>query len=134
MLKAFGEGEERMEPIVLVLTTAGSEEQAINISEALVERGQAACVNIIKRIRSIYRWKGEIWDDEEFLLVIKTREGCFPKVRETIRELHSYELPEILEFRVTNAEPSFHRWVVEMATGVPDPDSEDLMEAEVGFD
>ena len=102
-----------MEPLILVLTTVGSEEQGIHIAEALVERGHAACVNMIKRIRSIYRWKGEIWDDEEFLLLIKTREGLFEKVRETIRELHSYELPEVLCVPVSSADEKVQAWILD---------------------
>ena len=108
-----------IEPVVLVLTTTGSEEQGINIAEALVERGQSACVNIIKKIRSIYRWKGEIWDDEEYLLVIKTRESCFAQVRETIRELHSYELPEVLCVPVTLADEKVQAWIVGATGGHP---------------
>lgn len=108
-----------MESLVLVLTTAGSEDQSITIAETLVERGHAACVNIVKRIRSIYRWKGEIWDDEEFLLVIKTRQGCFEKVRETIRELHSYELPEVLCVPVNLADEKVQAWIIGATGGHP---------------
>lgn len=107
-----------MEPVVLVLTTVGSEEQGIHIAETLVERGFAACVNMIKRIRSIYRWKGEIWDDEEFLLLIKTRESLFDKVQETIRELHSYELPEVLCVPFTQADKKVQAWILD-ATVAP---------------
>lgn len=102
-----------MEPVVLVLTTVGSEEQGIQIAETLVEKGHAACVNIIKKIRSIYRWKGEIWDDEEYLLVIKTREGLFPTVQETIRSIHSYELPEVLCVPVARADEKVHAWILD---------------------
>lgn len=102
-----------MEPVILVLTTVGSEDQGIQIAESLVERGHAACVNIIKKIRSIYRWKGEIWDDEEFLLVIKTRESLFPQVRETIQSLHSYELPEVLCVSVPKADEKVQAWILD---------------------
>ena len=108
-----------MEPVVLIMTTVGSEDQGTQIAEALVERGLAACVNIVKHIHSIYRWKGEIWDDEEFLLVIKTREGCFPKVRETIRELHSYELPEVLCVPIGNADEKVQAWIIGATGGHP---------------
>jgi len=60
-----------VESIVLILTTTNSEELGLKIAEQLVQRGLAACVNIIKKIRSIYRFKGEVWDDEEYLLFIK---------------------------------------------------------------
>ena len=102
-----------MEPVVLVMTTVGSEEQGIQIAEALVEKGHAACVNIVKRIRSIYRWKGEIWDDEEYLLLIKTRESLFPAVQETIRSIHSYELPEVLCVPIARAEEKVHAWILD---------------------
>jgi periplasmic divalent cation tolerance protein len=108
-----------MESVVLVFTTTGSEEQGLNIAETLVERGHAACVNIVKRIRSIYRWKGEIWDDEEFLIIIKTREGCFERVRETIRELHSYELPEVICVPVSQADEKVAAWIVGATGGHP---------------
>jgi len=100
-----------MEPIILVLTTVGSEDQGIQIAETLVEKGHAACVNIIKRIRSIYRWKGEIWDDEEFMLVIKTRESLFPNVRNTIKAIHSYELPEVVCVPVSQVNERVQAWI-----------------------
>ncbi len=100
-----------MEPIILVLTTVGSEDQGIQIAETLVEKGHAACVNIIKRIRSIYRWKGEIWDDEEFMLVIKTRESLFQTVRNTIKTIHSYELPEVICVPVSQVNERVQAWI-----------------------
>jgi periplasmic divalent cation tolerance protein len=125
---------EELEPIGVIVTSVGTEQQAVEISEELVARRLATCVNIIPCLRSIYRWKGKICTDSEYLLLIKTRTALFAAVSEAIRALHSYELPEILEVRVSEAEPDFHRWVVEMATGVPDPESEDLQEAETSFD
>lgn len=106
-----------LEPISIIVTSVGTETQAVDISEELVHRGLATCVNIVPCLRSIYRWKGKVCSDSEYLLLIKTRSALFDKVVEAIRELHSYELPEILEFGVTRAEESFHRWVVDMATG-----------------
>ena len=77
---------------VLVLTTAGSEAEARKIANQLVERRLAACVNIIPRIQSVYRWEGKVETAEEFLLIIKTTKAR--STEEAIRELHSYELPE----------------------------------------
>ena len=107
------------EPISVILTSVGTEQQALEISEELVARSLATCINILPCLRSIYRWKGKICTDSEYLLLIKTRRALFGAVSEAIRELHSYELPEVLEFPVGHAEPDFHRWVVSMATGVP---------------
>ncbi|MGE5235982.1 MAG: divalent-cation tolerance protein CutA [Acidobacteriota bacterium] len=121
-----------LEPICVVVTSVGTEQQAVEISEELVARSLATCVNVLPCLRSIYRWKGKICTDSEYLLLIKTRHALFPAVSEAIRELHSYELPEIVEFAVGSAEPNFHRWVVEMATGIPDAELEP--EAEPSFD
>ena len=111
-----------LEPISVVVTSVGTEQQAVEISEELVVRRLATCVNIVPCLRSIYRWKNKVCEDSEYLLLIKTRRTLFPAVAEAIREIHSYELPEVLEFPVGNAEPNFHRWVVETATGVADAD------------
>jgi periplasmic divalent cation tolerance protein len=121
-----------VEPIVAIVTSVGTEQQAVEISEELVARRLATCVNILPCLRSIYHWKGKICSDTEYLLIVKTREALFSAVSEAIRELHSYELPEILQFPIARAEPNFHRWVLEMATGVPD--AEEPQEAEVSFD
>jgi len=113
-----------MEPVVLIMTTVGSEDQGIQIAQAVVERGQAACVNIIKHIRSIYRWKGEIWDDDEYLLLIKTRESLFPAVRETIRSLHSYELPEVLCVPVSRLDERAQGWIMDTTVRKEKPQAE----------
>src|SRR5262249_52902514 len=98
---------------IVVVTTVGTEEQAYLIAREIVARRQAACVNILPGVRSIYRWKGKICKDGELLLVVKTMESEFEAVAATIRELHSYELPEILSFAVTRGEPSFLAWIVQ---------------------
>jgi periplasmic divalent cation tolerance protein len=117
-------GMAELEPISVIVTSVGTEQQAVEISEELIARRLATCINIIPCLRSIYRWKGKVCEDTEYLLMIKTRRALFEAVTEAIRDIHSYELPEVLEFPVGNAEPNFHRWVVEMATGVPDPELE----------
>lgn len=96
---------------IVVVTTVGTEEQAYQIARELVARRQAACVNVMPGVRSVYRWKGKICKDGELLLVIKTLAEEFEGVAETIRELHSYELPEILSFGVTQGEANFLEWI-----------------------
>lgn len=107
---------------ILVFTTAGSEEQARGIAEALVERRLAACVNLLPGIRSIYRWKGKLWDDEEILLIIKTVSGRFQEVAETIRECHSYELPEVLAVPVGQGDAKVLAWLAASVTPSPGED------------
>src|SRR2546428_279302 len=82
--------------VIVVFTTVGSEDQANSISEELVQRNLAACVNVVPAIKSVYRWKGKIWQDEEFLLIIKTTRQAFQALRRAIKTLHSYDLPELL--------------------------------------
>lgn len=96
---------------IVVITTVGTEEQANLLAEELVERRNSCCVNILPVHRSVYRWKGEICDDSEYMLVIKTLEEHFDKVEATILELHSYELPEILAFNIAKGEAAFLSWV-----------------------
>lgn len=98
---------------IVVVTTVGTEEQANLLAREIVARRQAACVNLIPRVRSVYRWKGQICTDGEIVLVIKTLEDEFDAVAETIRELHDYELPEILAFNVRFGDPRFLQWITD---------------------
>jgi periplasmic divalent cation tolerance protein len=98
---------------IVVVTTVGTEEQASLIAREIVARRQAACVNIFPGVRSIYRWQGKICRDGEFVLLAKTLEGEFEAVAATIRELHSYELPEILSFAVERGEANFLQWIAD---------------------
>ncbi len=100
------------DPITVILTSVGTEQQAVEISEELITRRYATCVNIVPCLRSIYRWKGKVCEDTEYLLLIKTPASLFEAVSETIRELHSYELPEIMALPVDRAETAFHQWVL----------------------
>lgn len=102
------------EPLTIILTSVGTQQQAVEISEELVERHLATCVNIIPCLRSIYRWKGKICEDSEYLLLIKSPKRLFDDVAEEIRNLHSYELPEILALPVEQTEEAFHQWVLKM--------------------
>lgn len=95
-----------------VVTTVGTEEQANLIARELIARRQAACVNIVPGIRSVYRWQAKIVSDAEFLLIAKTPESEYEAVAATIRELHSYDLPEILTFDVGRGDPDFLEWIV----------------------
>lgn len=96
---------------IVVITSVGTEEQANLIAREMVARRHAACVNIVPGVRSVYRWQGKICQDGELLLVIKTTSEEFPAVAETIQELHSYELPEVLAFQVTKGEQRFLDWI-----------------------
>jgi len=95
----------------IVLTTAGSQEEARKIAHALVERRLAACVNIVPTVESIYRWQGKIETAEEWLLLIKTQAELFNRVSDAVKELHSYDLPECLMLEVAAGSPEYLEWI-----------------------
>jgi periplasmic divalent cation tolerance protein len=95
----------------IVLSTAGSEQEAHKIAHILVKRRLAACVNILPRVQSIYRWKGEIESAQEWLLLIKTRADKFPAVRDAIGELHSYEVPECIVLEIEDGSLPYLQWL-----------------------
>ena len=95
----------------IVLSTAGSEQEAHKIAHILVKRRLAACVNILPQIQSIYRWKGEIESAREWLLLIKTRADKFPAVRDAIGELHSYEVPECIVVEIEDGSLRYLQWL-----------------------
>lgn len=97
----------------IVLSTAGSEDEARKIARHLVERQLAACVNIIPQIESVYRWQGKIETAREWLLLIKTRAETFSAVREAIQELHSYDLPECIAIGVENGSVEYLEWIAD---------------------
>ena len=96
---------------IVILTTTSGAEQARKIAAGLVESRLAACVNIVPLIQSIYHWKGKIVQDEEAMLFVKTRRGLFEKVKAAIRELHSYELPEVLCLDIDRGDPEVLDWI-----------------------
>jgi periplasmic divalent cation tolerance protein len=101
------------EPIV-VLITCGSEEEAVKISNALVEERLAACVNLISPVRSIYRWEGKICDEKEWLLIIKTQRIRFDELEKKVKSLHSYSVPEIIALPIIAGSSSYLDWLAEM--------------------
>ena len=98
---------------ILVLTTAGSEEQATKIARELIERRLAACVNISSQINAIYRWQGKIEEAREYLLIIKSDKKLFPEISAAIGHLHSYEVPECLAIPVCEGSVAYLNWMQE---------------------
>jgi periplasmic divalent cation tolerance protein len=102
-----------MNQVRIVLTTAGSQQEAQKIAHALVERRLAACVNIVPQIESVYRWQGKVEIAQEWLLVIKTTAAAFECVRDAVKELHSYDLPECVMLEVAAGSKEYLDWITE---------------------
>jgi periplasmic divalent cation tolerance protein len=100
------------EPTILViLCTVATEKEGQAIAQALVQREEAACVNIVPMVRSVYRWKGTIQSETEQLLIIKTTQPMLEDVKKTVKEIHTYELPEILALTVADGDRSALNWI-----------------------
>jgi periplasmic divalent cation tolerance protein len=97
----------------VVLCTAGSDAQAREIARALVERRLAACVNVVPGVCSTYRWRGEIVEEGETLMIVKTAASRIEALRLAVRELHSYDTPEILVLDVCGGDPDYLAWLGE---------------------
>jgi periplasmic divalent cation tolerance protein len=95
----------------IVLTTCGSEEEGKRIARNLVEKRLAACVNLIPQVNSIYRWQGKVESAGELLLLIKTTRENFPKVRDAVRGLHSYEVPECIMLAIEDGSATYLQWI-----------------------
>jgi periplasmic divalent cation tolerance protein len=96
---------------IVIFSTAGSETDAGNIAHTLVQLRLAACVNIIPRIASVYRWEGRVDRAEEWLLLIKTTKASFAAVRDAIKELHSYEVPECIAVPIESGSEDYLKWI-----------------------
>ncbi|MDH5277290.1 MAG: divalent-cation tolerance protein CutA [Gammaproteobacteria bacterium] len=101
---------------LIVLCTCPDEATAAGIATALLAAGLAACVNCVSGIRSMYRWEGEIRDDTEVLLVIKTRAARYAALEATLRAQHPYDLPEIIALPVVAGSRDYLSWIGQ-ATG-----------------
>ena len=96
---------------VLVLSTVGSAADGERIARALVERRLAACVNLLPGVLSVYRWQGEVRQEQEWLLLVKTREQALPSLRAALVSLHPYELPELVALPISAGHEPYLRWI-----------------------
>lgn len=97
--------------LVFAYITAGSPEEAARIGRALVEERLAGCVNILPGMTSIYRWDGAIETATETVLIAKTRAGLFERLAARVRELHSYEVPCVVELPAGRGNPAYLDWL-----------------------
>jgi periplasmic divalent cation tolerance protein len=100
----------------IVISTAGSPEEAASIARALVERRLAACVSRLPGLMSVYRWQGAVEEAAEVLLLIKTSEERLAALETALRELHSYEVPEFLVLPVGSGSDAYLEWLFSSVT------------------
>ena len=98
---------------VIAFITAGSEEEALKIAQALVGERLTACCNILRPVTSVYRWEGKVNTDTETLIVLKTRKSLMKALIRRVNEIHSYEVPEIISVPITAGNPSYMKWLFE---------------------
>ena len=96
---------------VFAYITAGSRDEARRIGRALVEERLAACANILDGMTSIYRWQGAVEEASEAVLIAKTRAELFDRLAARVRELHSYDVPCVVELKVGRGNPAYLDWL-----------------------
>jgi len=101
-----------MTDYIVVYVTAPQDE-AVDLAKTLVEERLVACVNIVPGLRSIYWWQGKVEDEPEVLCIMKTRSNLFESLRDRVRELHSYEVEEIIALPIVAGNPPYLDWIRE---------------------
>ena len=96
---------------IIVLVTAGSEEEAHRIAESLVKGKKAACVNIVPRVDSLFWWEGKLDSARESCLLVKTKASLFPGIVELVKRTHSYEVPEIIALPIIAGSEDYLKWL-----------------------
>lgn len=105
-----------MSEAIIVMVTCPSSPEAEKIANSLLEERLVACVNIAGRIRSLYHWQGAVARESESLLLMKTRTECFDELSRRVKELHPYEVPEIIAMPIMVGNPDYLDWIRESTT------------------
>ncbi|MGC2064413.1 MAG: divalent-cation tolerance protein CutA [Thermodesulfovibrionales bacterium] len=100
-----------MTDFIVVLITAPCEDDAAIMAREIVEAGLAGCVNIVRGVRSLYRWEGKTEDHSEALMIVKTRKDLFDALMKRVKELHSYSVPEIIALPVLEGSGDYLSWL-----------------------
>lgn len=103
----------KADDVVVVLVTVADEGEGAALATALVQARLAACGNVLGPIRSIYRWQDAVQDEGEYLVLLKARHADLPALERRVRELHSYEVPEVLALPVVGGSAAYLAWVGE---------------------
>lgn len=112
-----GDDAARARTVVACLITFPDEDTGARVARALVEEGLCACVNLVPRVRSIYRWQGAVSDDHEVLGIAKTTSARFEALRARVVALHPYDVPEVIALPVVAGSEPYLDWVREAVAG-----------------
>jgi periplasmic divalent cation tolerance protein len=96
---------------IVVLSTCASAEEAERLARRVIDDRLAACVNVLSPVRSFYRWKGQIEDSAEWLLLIKTTRDKFDALRAALESAHTYEVPEVIAIPIVEGSPNYLSWI-----------------------
>lgn len=99
--------------VIIVLVTTASEEEATTIGRTMVTQGLAACANILALKKSIFQWEGQIVEEQECLMIMKSRTDLFDELSLAVKRLHSYNVPEIIAMPIVKGSPDYLNWVME---------------------
>lgn len=99
------------EECIVVLTTCSSDTEARDIAKTLVEEHLIACANVLPNALSIFRWQGELCEEDEVLMVMKSRRDHLGRIVKRIQSLHSYEVPEIIALPIISGSKAYLNWV-----------------------
>ncbi len=102
---------------IVVFVTAPDEDTAASIAKAIVGEGLAACANIVKDIRSIYKWQGKMEDESEVLMIAKTSRDKFEDLAKKVEDMHPYDVPEIIAVPITQGSDPYIKWLSEAVSG-----------------
>ncbi len=102
-----------MTQYLVCFVTIDNPDLALEIARSLVQQGLVACVNIVPQVKSIYLWKGEICENTELLMIMKTKHGLFSRLSATVKEMHPYEVPEVVAIAITDGLPDYLAWIEE---------------------
>lgn len=96
---------------IIIYCTVPNKKEGKEIARALIENKFAACINIIDKVESVFSWDGEMTEEKEALLVIKTKKELFGNVKHVIQKLHSYTVPEVISVPIAQADETYLKWI-----------------------
>lgn len=100
-------------PVLVVLVTVPDAETGVNLARAAVQERLAACGNVVPGLTSVYRWEGQVHQDQESLIIFKTTKDSLDKLKKKVLDLHPYDVPEILALSISDGHLPYLQWVEE---------------------